>query len=157
MCKIICQEQIQVLPTVPPILNALVNTPQAEKMTSLEHIGCGAAPLDKELQSRAERVLGAPVLQGYGMSETTVGVLGSQYDTSHGTVGRLLPGVEARLVDDDEKDVKIGERGELLLKGPNITKGYFENSTATKNTFTTDGWLKTGDIAVVNPETEEFR
>lgn len=156
MCDTIRREKIELLPAVPPMLNVLLNTPQAEQMTSLHHISCGAAPLDAELQSRVERKVGVQVLQGYGMSETTVGVLGLQPGAEAGTVGGLLPGVEARLVDDDGRDVAPGERGELLLRGPNITKGYYKNASATEATFA-DGWLKTGDIAIANPVTEEFR
>lgn len=91
-----------------------------------------------------------------------------------GSVGLLLPSQEARLVDDDENDVKPGERGELWIRGPNIMKyakssvrstlrssreltivcvrGYLYNAEATKNSITPDGWFKSGDIATRDSE-----
>jgi len=59
-----------------------------------------------------------------------------------------MPNISARLVDDDGKDVEEGKPGEVLIKGPVVTKGYYGNSEATKGAFTEDGWFCTGDIAI---------
>lgn len=67
-----------------------------------------------------------------------------------GAIGRVIPTYQARLVDAESgKDVEIGERGELWLKGPSVMKGYWRNEEATRNVFD-DGWFKTGDIAIVD-------
>lgn len=67
-----------------------------------------------------------------------------------GAIGRVIPTYQARLVDaENGKDVEIGERGELWLKGPSVMKGYWRNEEATRNVFE-DGWFKTGDIAIVD-------
>lgn len=67
-------------------------------------------------------------------------------------VGELNPNIEAKLVDDDGKEVADGERGELLIRGPNVMKGYWKKPDATKDTMTEDGWLKTGDIAIYHSD-----
>lgn len=87
------------------------------------------------------------------MTETTVGALGLHRNTTPGTCGRILPGIEGKLVDPETgKAVSPGERGELWVRGPNIMKGYYRNDAATKDTKTPDGWLKTGDVATVSDD-----
>lgn len=68
-----------------------------------------------------------------------------------GAIGELNPNIEAMLVDDDGKEVQ-GDRGELWVRGPNVMKGYWRKPDATKDTKTSDGWLKTGDIAYRDQE-----
>jgi len=70
-----------------------------------------------------------------------------------GSIGRIIPTMQARLVDaETEVDVKEGERGELWVRGPSVMRGYWKNDEATKNAFAEGGWLKTGDVAVVDEE-----
>jgi len=69
--------------------------------------------------------------------------------SSSGSVGQLFPNTKARLLDDAGNEVLDGQPGELYVRGPNICLGYWRNPHATKDTFTSDGWLKTGDVAVV--------
>jgi acyl-coenzyme A synthetase/AMP-(fatty) acid ligase len=117
----------------------------------------GAAPLDGDLQMRAQERFGCEIAQGHGMTETTVGTLGMVPKRTPGSVGPPMPGLELRLVDDDYKDVGPGERGELLVRAGNVFMGYYKNPEATKETFTSDRqWLKTGDIAICDPKTGDF-
>jgi len=123
----------------------------------------GAAPLGdslvKKVLARCAEVGNTQVqlTQGYGLTETS--------PTTHwlplgetvrkmGTIGVLLPNLQARLVDDDENDIKPSpeNRGELWIRGPSVMKGYLNNPKATKNSITPDGWFKTGDIAIVDDE-----
>ena len=67
-----------------------------------------------------------------------------------GSIGLLLPNTECKLLDDDGREVKVGEPGELFLRGPQVCLGYWRNEAATKETLGSDGWLKTGDVAVCN-------
>lgn len=154
--KIVKQYSIATITTVPPMLKAVSEVPQAtaENFRSLRWISCGAAPLDATLQTKISKQLGTLVVQGHGQTETTIAAFGLTLNMKPGTVGYIIPGVEARLVDDDEKDVKHGERGEILLRGPNITKGYYLNDEANKSTFTSDGWLKTGDVAILDGDNQ---
>lgn len=120
---------------------------------TVESVGCGAAPLDAGSQKRFSERIGTEVRQGWGMTETTVGCLGLHGNMTPGTCGRIMPGIEAKLIDPETNAVvKLGQRGELWVRGPNIMKGYYRNEEATGSIKTIDGWLKTGDIAIVSEE-----
>jgi 4-coumarate--CoA ligase len=94
-------------------------------------------------------------ITGYGMTELSPAALvmmPSEGVDNPGVAGRLLPNLEARLVDDDGTDLPESEEsvGELWIRGPTVMKGYLNNVLSTKETITEDGWLKTGDIAKRN-------
>ncbi|PXY30738.1 AMP-binding protein [Prauserella flavalba] len=140
----------------PPMVLALANAPDVERydLSALRYAFCGAAPLDVEVTERAERRLGCRIRQGYGMTEASPGTH-QVYDdafatTPAGSVGRLSPNTEARLVHPGtDTDVAPGEDGELLVRGPQVMLGYLDNPGATASTIT-GGWLHTGDIARVD-------
>ena len=121
----IAREQIEVSPVVPPVVAALSVAPglKPEMFKSMRFMPCGGAALDADSQRRAKERLGLPIVQGWGMSEVTVGMLGLCLDAEIGSCGWLMPSGEARLVDEEMKDVKRGERGELLVRAPNVMKG----------------------------------
>ena len=86
------------------------------------------------------------------MTEVTCGALhvpGGVNDDS-GSVGQLDPNCECKLLDDDGNEVKIGEPGEIYVRGPNVCLRYWKNDVATKDSISPDKWLKTGDVAVCN-------
>jgi acyl-CoA synthetase (AMP-forming)/AMP-acid ligase II len=140
----------------PPLVLALATAPEVDEydLSSLRVAVCGAAPLDEDLAARAEARAGCLIRQGYGMTEASPGTH-FVYDedfasTPPGSVGRLIPGTDARLVDPATgADVVLGEPGELLVRGPQVMVGYLDNPAATAETIT-DGWLHTGDIARVD-------
>ena len=102
----------------------------------------GAAPIAKEILEFFY-ACGVPVLEGWGMTETTaVGAVNTLESIRFGTVGRAMPGVE----------FKIAEDGEILTKGPNVFREYWRNPQATKDTFTEDGWLMTGDLGSLDED-----
>ncbi|KAK4050746.1 hypothetical protein OIO90_004968 [Microbotryomycetes sp. JL221] len=137
---------------VPPIALGLAKHPIVDKydLSSIRFILSGAAPLSADLQQALEqRLKGPKIVQGWGMSETTsVGILPELDTYKPGTVGKLLSSVEARLVDENGKDVPAGEPGELWVRGKNIMLGYYGNEKATKETIHKDGWLMTGDVCI---------
>ncbi|MFE6612869.1 AMP-binding protein [Amycolatopsis sp. NPDC057786] len=117
-------------------------------LSSLRLAICGAAPLDVEVTERAERRLGCLIRQGYGMTEASPGthaVSDAEFASSPpGSIGRLLPSTEARLV--DPATGEDAPAGELWIRGPQVMAGYLDNPAATADTLVEDGWLRTGDI-----------
>jgi acyl-CoA synthetase (AMP-forming)/AMP-acid ligase II len=154
----------------PPILVAFAKHPIIDQydLSSLRSILSGAAPLDEDLANAVEQRLrkgadtGVTVAQGYGMTElspvshTTPDEghepPGSEgYQVPKGSVGYAIPNTECRLVDPGTgEDAADGERGELWIRGPQVMKGYLNNEKATNETVDSEGWLHTGDVAIVD-------
>lgn len=113
----------------------------------------GAAKLPVEVAQAMEARYGLRLEEGYGLTEASP-VVCSPTGTGAppGSVGIPVPGVAVRLVGADGEDVLVGDAGELLVKGPNVFAGYWEDPVATERVLTGDGWLRTGDIAVVDDD-----
>lgn len=121
-------------------------------LSSVTDVLCGAAPLSKELQNECMRRFGMQINQGWGMTEVTCGAIhvpGGVNDDS-GSVGQLDPNTECKLLDDDGKEVGAGEPGEMYVRGPQVCLRYWRNEEATRESIDGEGWLRTGDVAVVN-------
>ena len=158
-CRLVKELNVNFLALVPPVLTLLTKHSDAtpEAFRSVKQCLCGAAPLDFETQSLFTQKTGAPVQQAFGMTETTVGALGLPGKEASGSVGCLYPATQARIRDvETGKALGPGERGELLIRGPQVCRGYYGNKEATRDTFTEDGYLRTGDIAIVDARTGEF-
>ena len=145
------------LHVAPPVILQLATHTNVEgrDFSKLKLIISGAAPLDAELSGRAEAKIGAPIRQGYGMTELSPvshkSRLARVAETPPGSVGALIPNTEARLIDPEtEEDVAEGEEGEIWIRGPQVMKGYLNNDEATAETLVDDGWLRTGDIARID-------
>ncbi|CCW64193.1 unnamed protein product [Phytomonas sp. EM1] len=112
-------------------------------------ICCGGAPIADKTQEWLNVVLGVPVVQGYGMTETVCNASVQRFGEFDCVAGQLLKGLEARLMDVDEykHTDKPNPRGELLLRGKFLFKGYYKQPELTKEVLMPDGWLRTGDIA----------
>ncbi|KAI1425494.1 acetyl-CoA synthetase-like protein [Xylaria sp. FL1777] len=141
--------------TVPPIFLLIAKSPLVkDHFDTWDDAVSGAAPMGQDLQVEVGRKLGGGatlVRQVWGLSETTGAITTTPTELAHvapaGSVGPLIPSCYARIVDDNEKDVEPGEPGEIWVKGPVVTKGYWKNEKANKDSFK-DGWFCTGDIAV---------
>lgn len=135
----------------PPIVLAFGKHPLVDKydLSTLKMLHSGAAPLTRELTEAVWKRLGIPVKQGFGLSETgsvTHVQSWDEWGKYMGSVGKLVPNMEARIVDDDGKEVADGEPGELWLRGPNIFLGYYKQPERTAEAFAEGGWFKTGDV-----------
>jgi acyl-CoA synthetase (AMP-forming)/AMP-acid ligase II len=152
----------------PPIVLALAKHPMVDQfdLSSLRSITSGAAPLDADLAQAAEDRLrkgatdGVTVAQGYGMTELSpvshttpdsTKLPAGASEVPKGSVGFAIPNTECRLVDPSSgQDAGPGESGELWVRGPQVMKGYLNNPEATADTLDADGWLHTGDVAVID-------
>jgi acyl-CoA synthetase (AMP-forming)/AMP-acid ligase II len=142
---------------VPPIALALAKHPAVDEndLSSIETIMSGAAPLGAELAEAVAKRLDCTVIQGYGLTETSpvTHCIRPHGDNRPGSIGQALPNTECRLVDAESgQDVGEGEPGELWIRGPQVMKGYLNNDEATRHTIDDEGWLHTGDIAVVDSD-----
>ncbi|KAK6394722.1 hypothetical protein LTR65_001513 [Meristemomyces frigidus] len=148
------QYAITHLQVAPPIMIMLTKRPETANydLSSLKGILCGAAPMSKELQNAVSRRFNVEVKQGWGMTEVTCGSILQLEPADTGTVGKLIPNHECKLLDDDGKEVGYDTPGEMCIRAPNVCLGYFENDAATAESLSSDGWLKTGDVAIVNKE-----
>lgn len=113
----------------------------------------GGAPMPVEVMQRFERTFGVRVLEGYGLSETSPVACFNQMhrQSKPGTVGLPIFGVDVRCVDDDGKPVAAGERGEVVIRGHNVMKGYYNRPDATAEAMR-DGWFHTGDIGTIDAD-----
>lgn len=135
--------------TVPSIYLHIAKSPSVTtEFHSLEHAQAGAAPMGPELQKLAETKLKCKLSQAWGLTETTGAVTWLPWDREDSTasISQLLPNTRLKIVDDEENTVPDGRAGEILVRGPNVTLGYWENPEATAEAFTSDGWFRTGDI-----------
>jgi long-chain acyl-CoA synthetase len=154
--ELIRRERVSVVAGVPTMYAAWLaldesNAP-SDAFTSVRLAVSGAAPLPDETAADFHRRFGVVVHQGYGLTEaapivTTTAV--DDRDPHAGSIGPPLPGVEVRIVDADGSDVLAGDPGEVWVRGPNVFPGYWHDQEATARVLTGDGWLRTGDVAVV--------
>ncbi|MFI5965033.1 4-coumarate--CoA ligase family protein [Streptomyces asoensis] len=155
------EHRITGLYVAPPIVLALAKHPAVARydLSSLRYVVSAAAPLDADLAAAcAERLDLPPVGQAYGMTELSPGThivpLDAMRDAPAGTVGKLVAGTQMRIVslDDPGKDLGVDETGEILIRGPQVMKGYLGRPDATADMIDADGWLHTGDVGRVDAD-----
>jgi acyl-CoA synthetase (AMP-forming)/AMP-acid ligase II len=146
----VADERITMLPGPPTVFQSILNHPDFASfdLSSLRLAVTGAAVVPVSIVERMrEELRFENVVTGYGLTETTGTVSMCRHDDPPEviaeTVGRPLPGVEVRIVDDDGNDAEVGE---ILVRGFNVMKGYFDNPGATAEAIDADGFLKTGDV-----------
>jgi acyl-CoA synthetase (AMP-forming)/AMP-acid ligase II len=143
---------------VPPIALALAKDREVERrdLSSLRHVLCGAAPLGADLAEEVAERIGCSVTQGCGMTEmspVTHMVPPGSTVKKLGSIGPPVPGTECRLVDPQTgRDAYPGEPGELWMRGPQVMQGYLGNRKATAKMIDPEGWLHSGDVAIVDED-----
>jgi len=152
--EVIKRYNVTVWVTITPINVAVLHVPGIENydFSSLRLVLSGGAPVPVEIHNKWQEITGTNIVEGYGLSEACGGIIGNnQYNFHPGTVGSPLYYHHVRLVDVEggEKEMETGQEGELWVKGPCVMKGYWNASDQTQQVLR-DGWLKTGDIAVMD-------
>ncbi len=141
---------------VPPMVLGLSQAPIVDDydLSSVKQVFSGAAPLTIDLQEACAARIDCEVVQGFGMTELSpVTHCTPEGRNKPGTSGVAVSNVESRIVDPETGDDQpVGERGELWVRGPMVMKGYLNNEQATAETIDADGWLHTGDVAIVDED-----
>jgi long-chain acyl-CoA synthetase len=152
-CQAVAHARVSHTVLVPTMINLLTQFPELEKydLASLEEVAYGGSPMAPELIRRTREVLpGIRLVQGYGLSET--GFLTALRDDEHvgrrlASCGRPAPGIEVRVVDGSGAEVKAGGTGELIARGANIMRGYWDSPKETADAFL-DGWFRTAVFGI---------
>jgi acyl-CoA synthetase (AMP-forming)/AMP-acid ligase II len=137
---------------VPPIVLALAKSPLVERydLSSLQLVNSGAAPLSAEAAETAAARVGCPVVQGYGMTESSPVTHVTPTDPQRhraGTIGPPVPNTECKIAAlPGGEELDAGEEGEVCVRGPQVMRGYLDDAEATADTIDADGWLHTGDV-----------
>jgi 4-coumarate--CoA ligase len=157
MLDTVVKYKIGELLLVPPICIRLVRDPIVDEydLRCVTRFSSGAAPLSEEiLQLLQKKFPWTGFKQGYGMTESCSCITAhppEYYDYKYAhAVGTICASTEVKLIDEDGKELGVGKPGELLARGPQITMGYLNNEEATRNTYTQDGFLRTGDQAIID-------
>jgi len=155
LIKNVVKHKVTVFPTVPAQVNAINNYPGIENLdlTSIKTCVSGSAPLPMDVLEKFEKLTGSKIVEGFGLTEASpvthcTPLLGQR---KVGSIGIPLPETDAKVVDleDGATEMPLGEAGELIIRGPQVMKGYWQQPSATQESIR-DGWLHTGDIAVVD-------
>src|SRR3989344_6990058 len=144
LLKLMVKEKVTLFPSVPRIFSVLLKNRRISHAdwSALRLSVSGAGALDGRVKSEFEKITGATIIEGYGLSEASPIVSINPVDNARpGSLGRLVTGTEAKIVE-----------GELWVKGPQVMAGYWENADETAEVLTPDGWLKTGDMVRIDPE-----
>jgi acyl-CoA synthetase (AMP-forming)/AMP-acid ligase II len=153
----IATHRVTDLIAVPPVMQFMAAHPLVGQfdLSSLRLTGAGGAPMSAALEARVAARLGCPCSQGYGMTEVTAAVaLGLTPATMRpGSVGKVVPGAQLRVVDPATgRDLDRGQEGELWFRGPQLLEGYLNNPQATAGLKTPDGWVRSGDLGLVDAD-----
>ena len=152
---LINRHNVTLLSGPPAMWGAFANHPGASPadFATVRLALSGAASLSRDVADRVRERLGLSLTQGYGLTEAAPVLTLSVGTAAPATsVGRPFPGVQLRLVDSHGADVPVGDKGEIWARGDNIFSGYWKDDDATKGALTADGWLRTGDVAVVDDD-----
>jgi long-chain acyl-CoA synthetase len=155
--KLIDKTRPTVMPGVPTMYIAMLNHPKLKSfnMSSLKFCLSGGAPLPVDVKQRFESLTGCKLVEAYGLSETSPGVTCNPLEgpVKEGSIGQPLPGTIVSLRDlaDPSREVPMGEKGEICIKGPQVMKGYWKRPEETANQFVGD-YLRTGDVGIMDEQ-----
>ncbi|MDJ0761788.1 MAG: long-chain-fatty-acid--CoA ligase [Myxococcota bacterium] len=148
--------QFTAITGVNTLFNGLLNNPdfaQVDFTHNKVSLGGGMA-VQRPVAEKWKQVTGVPLIEAYGLTETSPAACINPLNLKayNGMIGLPIPSTDVSVRDESEKEVPQGERGELCIKGPQVMRGYYNKPEETKLVFTADGWLKTGDIAIMDEQ-----
>jgi long-chain acyl-CoA synthetase len=154
--KILSTSKLTFLTGVNTLFNTLCHDEEFKKLdfSTLKSVIGGATSIQKPVADLWKKVTGTALVEGYGLTETSPVVTCNKIDGTErvGTIGIPLPSTDIKLMDEDGNEVPQGEPGEIWVKGPQVMQGYYNKPEETAKVLTADGWLKTGDIAIVSED-----
>ena len=152
--KELAKHKIVVFPAVNTLYNALLNNADFAKLDFSSYKVCngGGMALQRSVAERWLKLTGCPLIEGYGMSETSPVVTGNRVDITEftGTIGLPFPSTEVAILNDDGVEVPLGEPGEIAVRGPQVMAGYWQRPDETAKSMTADGFFKTGDVGIMD-------
>jgi len=152
--KTLGQHRFSVITGVNTLYNALLNQPEFARLQtrSLKMANAGGMAVQRAVAERWKQATGVPILEGYGLTETSGPTICNAFDIKDwtGTIGVPIPGTEGAILDEQGAEVAVGEIGEICVRGPNVMRGYWNRSDETAKAFTADGWLRTGDMGFMD-------
>jgi long-chain acyl-CoA synthetase len=148
--------RINVFPAVNTLYNGLVNHPEFKNLDFSRLLVCpgGGMAVQKPVADKWLQLTGTPIVEGYGLSETSPVVSANRCDITDftGTIGLPLPSTEIRILDEASNEVPFGTAGEISVRGPQVMAGYWQRPDETAKVMTADGFFKTGDIGIMNEQ-----
>jgi len=148
--KDLAKYRLNIFPAVNTLFNALANNAEFSKLDFSELVisNGGGMAVQEAVAKKWLAVTGCPIVEGYGLSETSAGVTCNPTDSEAytGTIGLPMPNVWIKVLDDNGNELPLGEAGEIAIKGPQVMSGYWQRPDETANVMTPDGYFKSGDI-----------
>ncbi|MDY0744465.1 long-chain-fatty-acid--CoA ligase [Paucibacter sp. R3-3] len=148
--------KVNLFPAVNTLFNALANDPAFARLDFSELVisNGGGMAVQQATADKWLKITGCPVVEGYGLSETSPVATINRLDLKafNGTIGLPVPNTDIAIRDDDGKDLPLGERGEICIRGPQVMAGYWNKPEETANVMYADGYFKTGDIGVMDEQ-----
>jgi long-chain acyl-CoA synthetase len=152
--KELAKHEFNMLPAVNTLYNGLLNNPEFAKLdfSGLKAANGGGMAVQRAVAERFFKLTGCPIIEGYGLSETSPTLTCNRADNNEytGTIGLPVPNTEISIRDDEGKEVPLGEPGEICARGPQVMTGYWQRPDETAKVMTPDGFFKTGDVGVMD-------
>jgi long-chain acyl-CoA synthetase len=152
--KELAKYKFNMLPAVNTLFNALLNNPDFAKLdfSGLKAANGGGMAVQRAVAEKWFKLTGTPIIEGYGLSETSPVLTCNRADNNEytGTIGLPVPSTELSIRDDEGKELPLGEPGEICARGPQVMAGYWQRPDETSKVMTADGFFRTGDVGVMN-------
>ena len=156
LIKELSKYKVNFFPAVNTLFNAMLNHPDFGKIdwSQLKSTVGGGMAVQRSVAERWLKATGKPIIEAYGLSETSPGATANRCDITEwtGTIGYPFPSTDIKILDGDDKELPLGEAGEIAVRGPQVMVGYWNRPDETAKVMTADGFFRTGDIGIMTPE-----